>query len=207
MSRCKNCGKIIFDYEKRAMCPHCGTGIARPNEILDEYNRPDDYECTLHPSNESCTKYESRSSKKGGERKNVAPKQHSGRKERQNPKNDVYETKSEKPKGGDVLLSLVAYLGGLVLFPIMSLSSASNYVRFHTNQGALLFLFTIALFALQTFFENSLPYYYYGVLFDAWRYINMIPFLLGFFGIINAISGKMKRLPIIGGFNLIKPKK
>lgn len=212
MKRCKNCGKFIDDIEMRAMCPHCGTGLARPNRILDEYNRPEDYECVLHPVGEECksdSNARSNNSRPLPTIKRPTPKKsvdnrHESRKIEQND----YETKAmDMPKGTEMTLSILSYMGALVFFPIVSLPTASNFVRFHANQGLLLFVFTIVVLALESFVKNSSIIYSYYFLLQVFRILKIIIPLFSISGILNAIRGKTIRLPIIGGTDIIKPRR
>ena len=107
-------------------------------------------------------------------------------------------------------LALEAYLGLLVLAPIFG-ARKSKFVRFHANQGLVLCVFSVALSILTGF--NSLILAAVNSTF--------ISVLLGLFngvyglamcgltalciiGIINAVKGKMKALPVIGKIKILK---
>lgn len=212
MTRCKNCGKFIDDIEKRAMCPHCGTGIARASRVLDEYNRPDDYECVLHPLGEECKDDSNIRIDKNRPiptiKRPTAKRSAYNRQESPNFEQSGFETKpNEMPKGTEMTLSILSYFGGLVFFPIVSLPTASNFVRFHANQGLLLFVYTIVVIALESFIQNSSIIYSYYFLLQVFRILKMITPIFSLYGILNAIRGKTIRLPIFGGIDIIKPRR
>ena len=114
------------------------------------------------------------------------------------------------PNSMEKTLALEAYLGILLLAPLFG-AKKSPFVRFHVNQGIVLFAISFVLSTLMTF--NSLIMAAAGAL---WLSI-----ILGFFnglyglvscgvialsviGIINALKGKMKALPLIGKIKILK---
>ncbi len=91
-------------------------------------------------------------------------------------------------------LSLLAYLGILVLIPLLAAPN-SRYARFHTNQGLVLWIASMIISAVAI-----IPILGWIVSFVG----GIITFVLMIIGIVNAVSGKAKQLPIIGKFTLIK---
>ncbi|MBQ2708036.1 MAG: zinc-ribbon domain-containing protein [Clostridia bacterium] len=83
------------------------------------------------------------------------------------------------------VMSILCYLGWLILIPL--LASKSRYVKFHANQGLILFI---------AGFLSIIPLV-------GWV-ISIVAFILAILGIINAVNGRAKQLPIIGKFSLIK---
>lgn len=102
------------------------------------------------------------------------------------------------------LLSLLSYLGILILIPIF-LVKKSRFSRFHANQGLLLIIANAAVYVLN---------FICGFLTGLWWpfVILLIPALLlslgctalAVLGIINAVRGKAKELPFIGKFKLLR---
>lgn len=87
---------------------------------------------------------------------------------------------SEGPKDNTKLYSILAYIG--ILFLVGLLADKENpVVRFHVNQGLILFLANLILWCV----------------FPVW-----IVFMV--LGIMNAAKGEMKPLPLIGGIKIIK---
>lgn len=102
------------------------------------------------------------------------------------------------------LLSLLSYLGILVLIPIF-LVKKSRFSRFHANQGLILIIANVAVQILN-FICGFLTGLWWGFV------VLLIPALLlsgamialSVLGIINAIRGKAKELPFIGKFKLLR---
>lgn len=83
------------------------------------------------------------------------------------------------------VMAILCYLGWLILIPLIA--SKSRYVKFHANQGLILFI---------AGFLSIIPLV-------GWV-ISIVAFILAILGIINAVNGRAKQLPIIGKFSLIK---
>jgi uncharacterized membrane protein len=104
---------------------------------------------------------------------------------------------------------LIAVFGYIFFFPplIGGAYKTSPFARFHFNQTLIILVCSLIGLA---FFIFAFPYILYASTF--WGIISFLLIVCyNFFlqvseiiGIINAATGKMKRLPIIGGFNVIK---
>ncbi len=92
----------------------------------------------------------------------------------------------------------MAYLAYIIFFIPLLMGNRSAFVNYHTNQGTVLFIFTVALQIFLSFFV-AVPVL--GLLFQI---ALIIPFVLWIIGLINVSKGEMKPLPIIGGITLIK---
>jgi predicted membrane protein len=92
------------------------------------------------------------------------------------------------------VMAILAYFGILFLIPLLA-AKESPFARYHTNQGIVLFLFMFVCGIL-------------GVIPKFGWVISSVGYLAGFvffiIGVINAAGGKMKPLPLIGNFTLIK---
>ncbi|MBE6315011.1 MAG: zinc-ribbon domain-containing protein [Bacteroidales bacterium] len=102
-------------------------------------------------------------------------------------------------------MAVLSYLGILVLVPILAAKN-SPFARFHANQGLVLCI-TAILYSIAYTVINAI------VLAISWRlmFISTILGLLGIvftvwviIGIINAVNGKAKELPIIGKYRILK---
>lgn len=91
------------------------------------------------------------------------------------------------------ILSLFAYLGIFILVPVLG-AKGSKFARFHINQGLILLLCEIACSIL-----SAIP-----VLGFVFVIIDVLLFVFAIMGIINAVTGKAKELPLIGKFKLVK---
>ena len=96
-------------------------------------------------------------------------------------------------------ISALSYLGILFFIPMVT-NPKSEFAMYHANQGLLLL---IAVMAINTV-GSIIP-------FIGWFLIlplgNIFVFVLFVMGVINALGGAMKPLPLIGGFELIKVQK
>ena len=101
-------------------------------------------------------------------------------------------------------MAVLAYI--IFLIPLLA-AKESKFARYHTNQGLVLFLGSVALSIV------------YGILTTvltaiSWRLglavggilwlVFLVPTILAVIGIINAVNGKMKPLPVIGGITILK---
>ncbi|MDR1442602.1 MAG: hypothetical protein LBJ02_09510 [Bifidobacteriaceae bacterium] len=105
------------------------------------------------------------------------------------------------------IYAVLAYIGFLVLIPIFA-AKESRFARYHANQGLTLFIIEIACLVLSMVtwvFVRSL---------SALLIVSLINFILGLIylgcfvfmiiGIINAVQGNEKPLPLIGGVTILK---
>jgi len=110
---------------------------------------------------------------------------------------------AEKNKG----MAILAYI--LFFIPLLTGDhKTSPFVKYHTNQAIVLWLAAIAVYIaltiIITIFALVLPW-------GLWRFIRIIfylvryaPLVLCILGIVNAVQGQMKPLPVIGKFTILK---
>lgn len=93
-------------------------------------------------------------------------------------------------------VSAIAYLGILFFVPLLT-NPESDFAKYHANQGLLLLL---------TFLVINTVGWVIPVI--GWLIIlpigNIALLVLFIMGLINALNGEKKPLPVIGGFELIK---
>ena len=99
---------------------------------------------------------------------------------------------------GNKLLAAISYIGILFLVPLLA-AKDDAFARYHANQGLVLFIANIAA-AIVGFILGFIPVI--GII-VAWI-IRIALFVLMILGIINALKGEMKPLPLIGGIEIIK---
>ncbi len=90
--------------------------------------------------------------------------------------------------------AILAYIGILFLVPLLA-AKDSPYAKFHTNQGLVLFLFSIALGVI-----GPIPVLGWIAAVAG----SIIAFVFMIIGIVNAAQGECKPLPLIGEIELIK---
>ncbi|MBE7005567.1 MAG: zinc ribbon domain-containing protein [Ruminococcaceae bacterium] len=99
------------------------------------------------------------------------------------------------------VMGVLSYLGILVLIPLFA-ARESPFARFHCNQGIVLALAEVILsFAVRIF--GRLPLVGWII-----RLVGglggLALFVFAIMGIVNAINGKAKELPLVGGFQILK---
>ena len=95
---------------------------------------------------------------------------------------------------GNKLLAAISYIGILFLVPLLA-AKDDAFARFHANQGLVLFLVGIVLGII-----GIIPFV--GPIIAGIG--GIVTFVFAILGIINAINGAMKPLPLIGGIEIIK---
>ncbi len=103
------------------------------------------------------------------------------------------------------VMALLAYLGLLFLVPLFAAPN-SKYARYHTNQGLVLCLAAVAFGIVHVILTFLL-------LAISWR-LSFLSTIIGILwiafpvwcviGIVNALNGKAKELPIIGKIKILK---
>lgn len=97
------------------------------------------------------------------------------------------------------VISAVGYLGLLFLVPLL-MYPKEKFAVFHANQGLILLITAIALnIAITILGPLTLGL---GFLLSPLAWIATVALLV--IGVMNAYGGRMKRLPVIGKFDLLK---
>ena len=103
------------------------------------------------------------------------------------------------------VMGILAYIGILFLVPIFAAKN-SPYSRFHANQGLVLFIVEAAygiVYAILAFILAFIPIIGWITILLL-GLVNIVFFVFMILGIINACSGEVKPLPIIGAITIIK---
>lgn len=115
-------------------------------------------------------------------------------------------------------MGILAYFGPLVLLPIFA-APGSKFARFHANQGLLVLIGEIAygivqailMAILRAVFPWNWSYGYlggrgaiFGILSTVLSLVWIVFTVLAIIGILNAVQGKAKELPLIGKFRILK---
>lgn len=108
-------------------------------------------------------------------------------------------------------MAVLAYIGILVLVPVFA-AGGSSFVRFHANQGLVLFLAEVAYAIVSSILTGILTTVLFAV--GAWGLWGLLSTLLGLvwivfvvlsiIGIVNVVNGRKQPLPLIGGVTLLK---
>ena len=173
---CPNCGLQIQDNLK--YCPNCGTPIA-----------PSSAEPQPEPTPVTITEPEPTPSTQSSAEQPIQESQ---------------------PNSMEKTLAIEAYLSLLVLAPLFGAKN-SAFVKFHVNQGIILCALSLVFSALISFnsiimgVANHIAVYIILGLFTAvFGLATCGVIALAVIGILNVLKGRMKPLPVIGKFKIIK---
>ena len=104
-------------------------------------------------------------------------------------------------------MAVLSYLGILFLVPLFA-ARDSMYARFHLNQGIILFIANIAsgiILGVSSIILIFIPFIGILVAQIIELAISALVLILMIIGIVNAATGKAKKLPLIGNlFTIIK---
>ena len=104
-------------------------------------------------------------------------------------------------------MAVLSYLGILFLVPLFA-AKDSMYARFHLNQGIILFIANIAssiILGVSSIILIFIPFIGILVAQIIELAISALVLILMIIGIVNAATGKAKKLPLIGNlFTIIK---
>jgi len=113
-------------------------------------------------------------------------------------------------------MAVLSYLGILFLIPLATgAHRTSPFVKFHLNQGIILAIVMVGwgvLYGILTaiFTAIFLASYSYsglaamGIITTILSLVWFFPVVLCILGIVNSATGKMKQLPLIGKFTILK---
>lgn len=111
---------------------------------------------------------------------------------------------ADEGAGEGKVMGVLAYLGILVLIPLIG-GGHNRFVRFHASQGLTLFVLEAILGVAYRALTWILPF---GILWRSVRWLyrlaNLLCLVLSITGIANALTGKMKQLPVIGSIQLMR---
>lgn len=108
----------------------------------------------------------------------------------------VKDVKSTKVSQDEKTMAIVAWF--IFFVPLLTDQKDSKYVKFHVNQSLNLTLVAIAGY----FVASMLAVVLIGFL--LMPIIGIATFVLWIMGLLSAINGEQKKLPLIGNFELIK---
>jgi len=112
------------------------------------------------------------------------------------------------------IMGILAYLNLLVLVPIFAAKN-SKFAKFHANQGIVLAAGNIAIWILQRILGAIFPYRWtsvyvysrgpvYGIINAIFWIASIGIWVLAIIGLISAIKGEKKELPLIGKIKILK---
>lgn len=114
---------------------------------------------------------------------------------------DYSESFEPKDIEDNKVMALFSYLSWLVLIPIFA-AKESKYARFHANQGIILAIIEIAVWVVFGILSNIPAIGWIFVILNS--LCSLACTGLAVLGIVNAVRGKAKELPFIGGIRILK---
>ena len=99
------------------------------------------------------------------------------------------------------IFGVLSYFGFLVLIPILA-APRSGFVRFHANQGLILLIVGTVLQILSGVLKTVPVIGFIGSIIGALT--TLIIFIWMILGIVHAVNGQSRELPIIGKYRLLK---
>ena len=105
---------------------------------------------------------------------------------------DPFDVKENK------YLCILCYIGVFFIIPLIAKPN-SRYVKYHSNQGLILFLFEIATSIVTSFLSVVFGIIHLGLI--AWTVgmvFSVVSLLLIIYGILSTCSGYIRPLPVIG---------
>lgn len=199
MAFCGNCGKSITEGTK--FCPGCGTKLPEVEAAVPVAESPAaETPVTVAPAQEATPVQQAPVQSQPAQQTDFMSKIQSI-----NNTADTTADYTAEDIEQNKVMALLAYLGLLFLVPMFAAPN-SKYARYHANQGLVLSLAAVAfgivyvilvflLLAISwrlTFLTSIL-----GLLWIAYPVLAVI-------GIINALNGKAKELPLIGKIKILK---
>ncbi len=123
-----------------------------------------------------------------------------------------YETEVDQKDAEDnKIMGVLAYI--LFLIPLIVGPKDSKFVKYHTNQGLILFILTIAWVIIERILSSIMVVIFFRITF-IWALISVVLWVLSLvkyvfavlaiIGIINVINRTKKPLPVIGGIQILK---
>lgn len=114
------------------------------------------------------------------------------------------EYSADDVKNG-MVMGILAYIGILVLVPIFA-AKENKFVRFHANQGLVVFIAGILYSVIETIITklfvliNWFAGYFIGVILSL-GWLIFVGYMV--LGIVYVCTGKAKKLPLIGGIKIL----
>ncbi len=115
--------------------------------------------------------------------------------ETHNEQETVYAQNSQEVDGTQKVIAIIGYLCPLLFFiPLVMNNMKSPFSMFHANQHVILLIAGVVLMLV-----NIVPLLGQII----WIVGSLVLFVFSIMGIIASASGKLKAMPLIGGFKIL----
>ena len=104
------------------------------------------------------------------------------------------------------LWAVLGYIIPILFFIPLQDDKSKNvpYVRFHANQQLIILVAWLVVYVLNSVLFGVLPMMILPLTATLLSIVHLAVFVLSVIGAVNAYNGKMKELPLIGHFKLLK---
>lgn len=195
MAYCKNCGLELDDSAK--FCPSCGQQVEEVEQPKEEKSAQEETSTQEESVNETVEPEVTKKSDADSKGSTFVDKV-----KKLNDTEDYTADYDKEDIEKNKVMAILSYISILVLVPIFA-AKESKFARFHANQGLVLFIIEAIWWVIEgilSFIPGA-----FGVIIRLIIGLVNIAFLaLAIIGIINAVNGKAKRLPVIGKFTILK---
>ena len=124
--------------------------------------------------------------------------------EKSNGTPDVINEYSADEIQNGKLMGILSYIGILVLIPIL-VEKNNRFVKFHANQGLVLFIVNIIYnIAVKIVVSILAIIGLAGIVSTILGLVGWVFVILAIIGIVNVCQGKAKELPVIGSIKILK---
>jgi len=96
------------------------------------------------------------------------------------------------------LIAILSYLSILVFIPYF-IASNNSFIRFHVNQGIILFVLEILLYVVSIVFGFMMSGFLYMII----NLLQLFLLVLAIIGVINVVKNRTDPLPVIGHINIL----
>ena len=214
---CNNCGQQLENGA--VFCPNCGQKVNQGNAVPPQGNPVPPQGNPVPPQYNTAPNQNGQQGNPVPPQGNAVPPQGNQVPPQGNPVPPQYNTAPNQNQTAPVnamfqtadhtaefhpqavkdgkVMSILAYIGILVLIPLFA-EKNNPYVRFHVNQGFVLFILSIAASIVSTIFM-FIPVF--GAILVS--LVSLAQLALMIIGIVNAATDSAKELPVIGKFKWI----
>jgi len=121
------------------------------------------------------------------------------------PANSDGYVPDKKDAEDNKLMALLSYIGPLCIVPLVTGDyKKSPFVHFHVNQGLVLFLSSVIWSIAQWPVYMVLRTIKMGLLSPLFSLLSLAFLILAIIGIVSALNGQAKELPVIGKIKILK---
>ncbi|MBQ4043229.1 MAG: zinc ribbon domain-containing protein [Clostridia bacterium] len=198
MAFCPKCGKEVAADAK--FCTSCGAQLgeaAKAEEVKTEEGKTEETKAEEIKTEETPETGETLETPAGAQQENLGDTINEKAQQLMNTPDTTSEYDPADIEANKVL-SLLSYLGILWLIPLLAAPN-SRFAKFHTNQGLILWIANLIV-GVAGGVLAIIPILGWLVALA----LGIIMLVLMIIGIVNAVQGRAKQLPIIGKYTLLK---